>query len=359
MEVQEAKEQLETAEPETVEKSQATKSEINPVGSLPSDLGELIMLRFKPTPLEAKDKLYQFFHKYHSNTPEIKYLLGSGTGAAGFTEDLERLANAVKEQNSDRDAQAMALYTLATGYQSSADLVATLGVNNLSLDDYIKNMYPGLQKEGKYFFDNLKRWEGQSWESLREIAKDYAQDIIKNYSKIKLKIPNVNNKGEFDPIEAERLGKRVRSMLLAMEKASVGLPIEDISLQDVEGESITLSDFKGVPLIIYIWSSKCKPCTSSMSKYQGLLQNSKSRVNPIKMLTLSVDESRHDLDEFMKNNSMPFANSWIGKNNKLLFEWGVSGYPTLLFLSSDSVVSFKGVGPSSILMVNKIIQKGR
>ena len=259
-----------------------------------------------------------------------------------MTESLEELAKVAVDQNPDREVQGAALYLLATGYQKAADFAATLDVLDLTVDDYIALMYPDITDDQKALFEGLRRWQAGETQVLRRQARRYLDVLSKEYSKVKLFSPYVNEEGRFVSREMGRIGKKAKSADLALQNASVGQPLAELNVKDLEGNPVTLTDHAGKVVILYFWSSTCGPCRKSMPYYREIAEQLKGEGKPFQMITLSVDDNQEELDLFMQENSMPFINCRIGKNNRLLHEWGVDGFPTGMLIDQRGVVSAKG-----------------
>lgn len=347
-----AVEHIDPANPTYSEKAPPAEPDLSKL----SDIKELIILSTRPTSPDTKDKLYRFLQKYHLEAPELKYLFGQSVDPMAFSLGLEELARAVKTDNPDPDAQGAALHLLAEGYQKASDLVATLEGLDLSVDDYIALMYPEVTEEQKGFFAPLHRWTERSARTLREQAKRYA-DKLKDYSKVKLQVAFIHpESGEFTTAEIGRIGKRAKGMSLALENTSVGQAMADFEVADLQGNPVTLSDHKGKAVIVYVWSSSCGPCKKSMPYYREIAEQMNVEGQPFEMITLSVDDDEAKLEAFMEENAMPFINCRIGKNSRLLHEWGVNGFPTGMVLDKEGVIKAKGQLGKAFL--NSAIRQG-
>lgn len=308
-----------------------------------NDIEELVVLGFKPTSPATKRKLHQFLHKYHLDARELKYILGQGAEPRYFDAVLEDLAKAAKKDSTDQDVRGAACYLLADGYQKIADITATLDMLNLSVSEYFKLMYPGITKEHEVFLEEIhRRCQSSCWRELREKAKAYAEELSRDYRKVRLQSAYIDKEKGFSSVEIGSIGKKAVSMMSTIAKASVGQPISDFKLEDLSGNSVSLADHLGEVVIVYFWSSSCGPCKKSVPYYREISKRLTDEGKPFQIISLSVDDEQSKTEKFVRENEMPFINCRIGGNSRLLHEWGVEAFPSAVIINREGVVVSRG-----------------
>lgn len=68
----------------------------------------------------------------------------------------------------------------------------------------------------------------------------------------------------------------------------------EITVEDLEGNKVSLSDFRGTPVVLNFWASWCPPCKSEMPEFNKLYEEYKGQVQFI-MVNLT-DGSRETKD---------------------------------------------------------------
>ncbi len=118
------------------------------------------------------------------------------------------------------------------------------------------------------------------------------------------------------------------------------------TLTDVKGNKVSLSDFKGSPVIIDFWATWCNPCVSSfpaMAAAQEKLSNSEN----VKFLFVNtwerVEDKTKNVTDFLKKTKYPF-HVLIDKNNEVVEDYGVKGIPTKFIIDKNGKIRFKSVG---------------
>lgn len=83
-------------------------------------------------------------------------------------------------------------------------------------------------------------------------------------------------------------------------------PAPDFTLTDLDGNSHSLSDYRGEIVILNFWASWCKPCEYEMPDFdlmnQELLENNKARLLTINM-TDGVEETEDSARAFIMDNN--------------------------------------------------------
>jgi thiol-disulfide isomerase/thioredoxin len=73
--------------------------------------------------------------------------------------------------------------------------------------------------------------------------------------------------------------------------------VPDFSLPGLDGQPVSLSQFKGKPVLVNLWATWCAPCVKEFPSLKRLVEHYKGNLI---VLAPSHDQSREDLDSFIK-----------------------------------------------------------
>ena len=109
------------------------------------------------------------------------------------------------------------------------------------------------------------------------------------------------------------------------------------------GESITLSQFLGRPVVINFWFPSCPPCRAEMPDLQRTFEeHSDDGVQFIGVQLLGLDTAG-DGQEFINNLGITYA---VGADDEgaIMRDYEITSFPTTVFLDSDHHVVRKWAG---------------
>ncbi|OJU16833.1 MAG: hypothetical protein BGN88_08140 [Clostridiales bacterium 43-6] len=113
----------------------------------------------------------------------------------------------------------------------------------------------------------------------------------------------------------------------------------DFSVIDHTGKTVTLSDFKGKPVVLNFWASWCPPCRGEMPAYQKIYEESKDKGVVFMMVDLT-DGQRETIDkakQFIKDNDYTFDVYFDTKMNAA-DAYSVSSIPMSIFIDKNGNV---------------------
>lgn len=114
----------------------------------------------------------------------------------------------------------------------------------------------------------------------------------------------------------------------------------DFTLYDLEGNSVSLSDYSGTPLLINFWATWCPPCRSELP----LIQQYQDKYGD-DFLVLAVDggETAEDVQSFV--DSQGYTMIFLLDVEFAVAElYQVRGFPTSLFIDANGVIQQVHIG---------------
>ena len=81
-------------------------------------------------------------------------------------------------------------------------------------------------------------------------------------------------------------------------------PYVDFTLENLDGEKVSLSDFKGQTILLNFWATWCGPCRSEMPSMESLYKELQSL--GFVLLSVNLKETRSDVAEYVKKAKISF-----------------------------------------------------
>jgi len=122
-----------------------------------------------------------------------------------------------------------------------------------------------------------------------------------------------------------------------------GHPAPDFTLTNTEGQAVSLSDFRGQPVIINFWATWCGPCRIEMPHLQEAFAENKGDV-----VVLGVNLTERDdpdaVPGFLEEFGLTFPVVFDEKGN-VAKTYNVFGQPASVFVNPNGVVHEVFYGP--------------
>lgn len=124
------------------------------------------------------------------------------------------------------------------------------------------------------------------------------------------------------------------------------------------GENISLSDYKGKPVILHFWATWCPYCKKLQPKLAELEQKYQHSGIKIVAISFNEDEGAAPQDE-LKERGYDFITAVEGES--VANQYGVRGTPTTFFINRQGKAIYKSTSsdvdnPKLVLAVQEIIK---
>lgn len=138
-----------------------------------------------------------------------------------------------------------------------------------------------------------------------------------------------------------------------------GEPAPDFQLQNLDGQSVSLSDFNGKPVLLHFWASWCEPCRYEMPYMQAIYDDWSDQ--GLILLTVNRAESPDKIAEFMQNHSLDMpvlidVELEVFSKYKLVGIPAVTGIPATFFIDSEGIIQDMVIGafPNQAAIENRL-----
>ena len=120
---------------------------------------------------------------------------------------------------------------------------------------------------------------------------------------------------------------------------SIGCPSPELKIQALDGSEAKLSALKGNVVVLDIWATWCGPCRAMIPHEREMVE--RLRDKPFALVSISVDEKKETLTEFLAKEQMPWTHWWNGAEVGIITAWDVRYYPTIYVLDAKGVIRYK------------------
>ena len=133
------------------------------------------------------------------------------------------------------------------------------------------------------------------------------------------------------------------------EAPQIGKLAPSSEIPDIEGQPVSLSDFRGKPVLVNFWAIRCYPCQLEMPYIQEVYDEWSER--GLVVLAVNLGESPSQVEEFAQyyNYTFTMLLDMTGNAARL---YNIRGIPTTYFIDANGVI--QDVKISAFLSVAEI-----
>jgi thiol-disulfide isomerase/thioredoxin len=118
-------------------------------------------------------------------------------------------------------------------------------------------------------------------------------------------------------------------------------PVE-IRLQDINGNLVSLSDFRGRIVFLNFWTTWCPTCRIEMPSMEKLHQKFKNQ--DFAMVTVNIQESASQVEKFYKNFKLTFT-TLLDTTGEVAMGFSIRSIPTTFILDNSGRIIGTVIGP--------------
>lgn len=127
----------------------------------------------------------------------------------------------------------------------------------------------------------------------------------------------------------------------------------DFTLKTLSHDSVTLSQFRGHPVLLNFWASWCKPCREELPGIMAAYEAHHATGLEVLAINLTDQERMQDVRRFAAELRMPFPVP-LDEKGKVRKRYALVSVPTSVFIDAVGVERVVHSGP----MTSDAIQRG-
>ena len=116
-----------------------------------------------------------------------------------------------------------------------------------------------------------------------------------------------------------------------------GFLAPDFTLQTPDGETLSLSDFRGQAVLVNLWASWCGPCRDEMPAMQVVYDQLKDQGFVILAVNITSQDSRSDAIAFVAEYNLTFP-ILLDIHGEVAEAYNMLAFPSSYFIGKDGII---------------------
>ena len=117
----------------------------------------------------------------------------------------------------------------------------------------------------------------------------------------------------------------------------------DFRLEDLDGNSVALSDFLGRPVLLNFWATWCAPCREEIPLLKTIHADSQWQNEELVILPVNIGEGKSTVKEFTEEYEVSFT-VLLDTERTVFRQYFVRGVPTTYFIDRKGVIQSVTIG---------------
>ncbi len=129
------------------------------------------------------------------------------------------------------------------------------------------------------------------------------------------------------------------------QEATVGVNVgelaPDFTLVDLEGNQISLSDFRGETVFVNFWATWCPPCRAEMPEMEAIYQEYTDK--GVAVIGVDIQESKREVLQYVQQGGY----SWtfvLDTTGEVTADYKVQAIPTSFFIDREGIIQAVSIG---------------
>lgn len=193
------------------------------------------------------------------------------------------------------------------------------------------------------FFGRLRRKSNGGWKELAEYVNSLKSDNIKSFlapflaNGISLRNSTENNELIFNTIKKyakdENFVQKTEERYLSLENLKVGAAAPKFVAETLQGDTVSLADFKGKLIYIDVWATWCVPCLNEMPALEKLEKEYHNK--DVVFVSISIDKKKQKWKSFLEGRSSVGVQLYAGSDSSFMQQYDIQSVPRFILIDKN------------------------
>lgn len=126
-------------------------------------------------------------------------------------------------------------------------------------------------------------------------------------------------------------------------------------LANLQGETVSLDDFRGRPVLLNFWTLSCPYCLDEMPYFQAIHEKYGSGPNGLAVVTINLRNAAGSVTSFIHNGNYTFE-TLLDTTSRVGSLYGVRGVPVTVFIDNNGIIRDVVIGafPNTEALENRL-----
>ena len=261
------------------------------------------------------DKAYDLIAERYLDEDAILPVVRWAWSHASQTAHSGAFLRAAMERSTNPKVKALACFSLGRHQERVAGLAR-------ALDDPIR----GKLVETRLGPENFRRIRAIDPDAARQEAEALFERTLKEFADLR-------------PMGADlpSLGEQAEGLLFQLRNLSIGRVVPEIEGEDVDGEPLKLSDFRGKVVVLSFWATWCGPCMDIVPAERALVGRMKGR--PFALIGVNGDENLAEAKAVSAKEGVTWRSFRDGGPfGPISLKWGIRAWPAVFLVDAKGVI---------------------
>jgi peroxiredoxin len=137
--------------------------------------------------------------------------------------------------------------------------------------------------------------------------------------------------------------------------SNVGNEAPNFNISDIDGNKVTLSDYRGKVVVLDLMATWCGPCITEM----GHLKEIYNKYNSSEVVIMSIGIDEKESEAKLRQFKNDYGDDWIFARDidGVEGKYGVEFIPTLVIIDKNGIIAYENVGVTSSSTLSEEIDK--